>query len=138
MFGLTNVSITRPAPVQVEQYNTQQLGVMFQNANPNKIIAMSWEKQGSGPTLYVFKDVNEILNMMRGEYNTPFVLADLSDPVSTKENAVLQFNDPALEITVTSYQDAGTVYKFFRPEIYLYLKQQLSQNTIPWMQFGQY
>ena len=98
---------------------------------------MSWEKEGGGPTLYVFKDAPEILNMMRAEYTTPFVLANLNDPVYTKQNAVLQFDDNLLEIIVTAYNNDGTTYRFFRNDVYQYLKQQLSQNTVPWSTYAQ-
>lgn len=127
---------------QIEKYSTQQFGTMLQNSNPNRIVSISWEignESENGPTFYVFKDVGEVVNMMRNIYTTSFVLADINDDeLYTKENAILQFRDNTLEIRVISYKDEGDTYKFFRNDAYQLIKQNLSHGTIPWRTYSQY
>lgn len=124
----------------VERYDTNQFGLMIQNLNPNKAFSISWGIGGGeedGPQFYFFKDVLEIINMLMREYQTPFVLSTGNEDAYTRDNAVLQFNDNALEIRVISFKNEGTLYKFFRNDVYQYLKQSLSQNTIPWTTYSQ-
>lgn len=134
---MMNISITQPVRAgPVEQYNTHQLGTMIQSLNPHKIIAISWSVEGSGPTLFAFKDIDEIVNMLEDNYTYdhegPFMLAAWDEAVFTKQNPVLQFNDDKLEIIVTIYKSEGYVYKFFRPEAFEVMKQQMVEKTIPW------
>jgi hypothetical protein len=133
MYGVSNVSVTGPvSPSSVEKYDTQQMGMIFQNTNPNTIISISWDTNGreSGPSFYIFKDILEVANILKGQYQIPFVLANADTEEYTKGNALLFFNDNALELRIIAYKDEGYIYKFFRNDAYQYLKQALTQDSI--------
>ena len=122
--------------IQIEQYNTQQLGIMFQNANPLRIISLSWEEEFSeGPTLFVFKDVEEIVNMMERDYSTPFVMADLNHEMYTKRNSILKFNDSILEMIVTVHKSESVIYRFYNQDAFHALKGRLVKDSISWEAF---
>lgn len=123
----------------MEKYNTSHFGLMLQTLNPNKIVSISWgegdEEDDHSPTFYFFSDVGEVSKMLRSTYSTPFVFSDANDDVYTKENAVLKFDSVDLEIKIIAYKTSGDVYKFFNPQAYQYLQQNLLQGAIPWSEY---
>ena len=140
MYVIKDAPILQPSDLSLGQYDVKQFGTMLQNiVDFDKVVSISWSRDDEnnvGPTFSIFKDVNEVLNMMRSNYSTPFVLGQGTDSY-TKENAILEFSDHNMEIFVITWKNNGRVFRFFSPDVYQNLKRALSQNAIPWSTYSQ-
>lgn len=120
----------------VESYDSKEFGLSLQNLNSDKIVSISWEEgdehDSYSPKFFFFKSLEELLIYLNKIFSTPFVLASFDDPVFTKKNAVLVFNDADLNVKIITYKYNGTIFQFYRTNIYRAIKQTLSQNTIQW------